>query len=176
MGRLAADTSVVASRKRVAVSPGKDDLAPYPVLFLTGVDDPAFDDAARAALRGFIARGGTLIVDNALGLATFDASSAELAAILPGAQLAPIPPYHPLFSAAVAVREAVYTPLVTHELPALKAPRLEGVSVDGELRVIYSPYDLQSGWAGADCPMTRGFAPETASALGLDLIVYALTH
>ena len=177
LGRVAADTSVATSRKRVAVVPGRDDLEPYPVLFMTGLDDPRFDDKARAALRAFIVRGGTLIVDNALGLGGFDAAfRRELASILPGSALQPIPPDHPLFSAAVPVREAIYTPLVTHEHPDLTAPRLEGLAVEGELRVIYSPYDLHAGWAGVECPMSRGFSPETASALGLDLIVYALTH
>jgi hypothetical protein len=177
LGRLARDTAVEASRKRVAVTPGKDDLSPYHVLFLAGLDDFHLTDEGRAALKAFLARGGTLVIDNGLGLSTFDAAvRRELAALLPGAQLAPIPNDHPLFSAAVPVREARYTPLVAKEKPDLKTPYLEGLTIDGDLRVIYSPYDLEAGWGGCEHALARGFDPTTATAIGLDLVVYALTH
>jgi hypothetical protein len=177
LGRVVRDTAVAASRKRVAVTPGKDDLGPFNLLFLTGLDDFHFTPEAQAALKQFIARGGTLVVDNGLGLSTFDAAARrELAALLPGAQLAPIPADHPLWQAAVPVREAQYTPVVAKEKPDLKAPYLEGIAIDGDLRVIYSPYDLESGWAGCEHPLARGFESATATAIGLDLVVYALTH
>jgi hypothetical protein len=177
LARLGADTSVNASRKRVAVTPGKDDLSGYNVLFLTGLDDFHFSQQAQQALRAFLARGGTLIIDDCLGLATFDtAVRRELAGLIPGGQLHPIPLDSQLFSSAVPVREAHYTPLVVKLHPELTTPYLEGMAVDGDLRVIYSPYDLQAGWGGCEHPLSRGYDPATATALGLDLVVYALTH
>ncbi len=177
LARLVADTSVVASMKRVAVTPGKDDLTPFTVLYLSGLDDFHFSAAAQAALRAFIARGGTLLVDDCLGLATFDrAARREIAALLPGASLTPIPLEHALFAAAVPVRTARLTPAAAKLHPGLTAPLLEGVAVDGDLRVIYSPLDIACGWAGCEHPLARGYEPATATALGIDLVVYGLTH
>ncbi len=177
LARLIADTSVQASRKRIALTPGRDDLSGCNVLFLTGLDDFHLDDRAQDPLRGFIARGGTLIIDNALGLSTFDlAVRREVAGLLPGARLQMIPGDHPLFSAAVPVREAHYTPMVAKLHPGLTAPAFEGVSVDGELRIIYTPFDLEGGWTSCEFPLARGYDPATATALGIDLTVYALTH
>ena len=177
LARLVVDTSVSASRKRVAVTPGTDDLAPYNILFLSGMDDFHFSPEAQNALRAFLARGGTLIIDDALGMATFDgAVRRELAGLIPGGQLRPIPLDSPLYSSAVPVHEAGYTPLVAKTHPELKTPYLEGMAVDGDLRVIYSPFDLQAGWSGCEHPLSRGYDPPTATALGIDLVVYALTH
>ncbi|MBA3709386.1 MAG: DUF4159 domain-containing protein, partial [Planctomycetes bacterium] len=177
LGRVCQDTALAASRKRVAVTPGKDDLSPFPVLFLTGLDDLHFSPEAVAALKQFLAANGTLIIDNGLGMATFDAAvRRELAGIIPGATLAPIPADHALYSTALPVREVQYTPLVAHEKPQLKQPYLEGISINGDLRVIYSPYDLEAGWGGCEHPMMRGYESAGATAIGIDLIVYAVTH
>ena len=75
-----------------------------------------------------------------------------------------------------AVPTVQYTPLVAREKPELKAPYLEGISIGGDLRIIYSPYDLHAGWSGCEHPMMRGLQPASATAIGLDLIVYAVTH
>jgi hypothetical protein len=177
LARLVADTSVQAAMKRVAVTPGKDDLTPFTILYLSGLDDFHFTPPAQAALRAFLSRGGTLLVDDCLGLATFDrAARREIAALLPGASLAPIPINHPLFAAAIPVREARLTPAAAKLHPGLAAPALEGVAVDGDLRVIYSPLDIACGWAGCEHPLARGYEPATATALGIDLVVYGLTH
>ena len=177
LGRVCQDTAVAASRKRVAVTPGKDDLSPYTVLYLTGLDDFHFSPEEQAALRGFLAGSGTIIIDNGLGLETFDlAARRELAALIPGAKLAPIPLDHPLYAASVPVRTVQYSPAVLREHPDLKIPVLEGISIAGDLRVIYSPYDLSSGWLGCEDPLAKTYSPVSATALGLDLMVYAVTH
>ena len=177
LGRVCQDTAVAASRKRVAVTPGKDDLSPYTVLYLTGLDDFHFSPEEQAALRGFLAGSGTIIIDNGLGLETFDlAARRELAALIPGAKLAPIPLDHPLYAASVPVRTVQYSPAVLREHPDLKVPMLEGISIAGDLRVIYSPYDLSSGWLGCEDPLAKTYSPVSATALGLDLMVYAVTH
>lgn len=177
LARLSSDTSVVANHRRVAVTPGVDDLAPFTVLYLTGLDDFHWSAAARQALTRFLARGGTLLVDNALGLATFDrAVRRELPSLLPGSRFTVLPPDHPLFSAAVPVRTARFTPALAKAHPDWSTPLVEGLAVDGEWRVLYSPIDLAGGWTGWEFPLSRGYDGPTATALGIDLVVYALTH
>jgi hypothetical protein len=175
--RVNQDLAVRASLKRVAVDPGSDDLGGRQVLFLTGLDEFVFSAAAVANLQRFLTGGGTLLVTNGLGLKTFDAAvRRELARILPESRLAPIPPDHPLFSAALPLATVRYTPAVVARHPELSAPVLEGIALGGDLRVIYSPYDLEAGWTGCEHPLCRGYESESATALGLNLVMYAATH
>ena len=171
-----------SSLKRVPVVPGKDDLSNFTFLYLTGLDDFKFDAAAIASLRNFLNAGGTLLVNNGLGLRTFDeAVRRELKAILPGAEMKVIAGDHPLFSAVHKVKEAVYTPAVQRLTPGKKlidekVPHLEGVTLNGDLKVIYSPFDLEAGWQGMEHPLAKAYEPECAMQLGMNIVMYSMTH
>jgi hypothetical protein len=175
--QLRQHTALRVSLKRIAVTPGKDDLSAYGFLYLSGLDDFVWDANAVAALKSFLARNGTLLINNGLGLGTFDrAVRRELPKLLPNAQLEPLPASHPVFSSVFPVRTAQYTPAVRSAKPNLATPYLEGIALNGDLRIIYSPYDLEAGWQGCDHPQARAFQPETAMQLGINLALYATTH
>ncbi len=174
---LRKDTSLRVSLKRVPVQPGQEDLSSFTFLYLAGLDDFHLEPAAVAALRRFLASGGTLLINNGLGLKTFDAAvRRELKKLLPDAPLSPLPATHPLFSTVNKITEAKYTPAALAERPGLKQPYLEGISLRGDLKVIYSPFDLEAGWQGMDHPLARAYEPESAMQLGVNLIMYAMTH
>jgi hypothetical protein len=175
--RLRQDTSVRVNLKRVAVVPGRDDISGFHCLYLTGLDDFRFDDKAVASLRGFLSTAGTLLISNGLGLRTFDAAvRRELKKVLPEAALMPLAADDPVYSTVFRITEARYTPRVVREKPDLKAPVLEGIVVNGDLRVIYSPYDLEAGWQGCEHPLARAYEPDTAMRLGVNIVMYAMTH
>jgi hypothetical protein len=44
------------------------------------------------------------------------------------------------------------------------------------LKVIYSPIDLEAGWEGLDHPLARAYQPDSAIKLGVNIIMYAMTH
>ena len=177
LGRLRQNSSLRVSLKRVSVRPGRDDLSPYSLLYLTGLDDFNLDDRGRAALRGFLRSSGTLFINNGLGLKSFDAVvRRELKKLLPEAQLVKIPANHPLFSALYKIGEVKYAPTVVKERPELKTPVLEGIEVDGDLRVIYSPYDMEAAWLGCDYPLARAYDSSSGTQLGMNLAIYAMTH
>ncbi len=173
---VSALTSATVKFKRVAVAPG-DDLAGVPFLYLTGHEDFRFSDAEAANLRGFLESGGFLLADACCGRKAFDtAFRREMRRILPDRALAPLSPDHPVFSCHLKVAGVTYTPLVARERPALTAPEMEGVEVDGVLRVLYSRYDLGNGWEGMDHPFTRGLSAADALKVGVNAIVYSMTH
>lgn len=175
--RLRQENTLRVSLKRQAVSPGKDDLSPYAFLYLEGLDTFAWDDAALAALRQFIAGGGTLVINNGLGLATFDAAArAEVAQLLPSSPLVTLAPDHPLFSAFKKVATSEYSSAVRKLFPDLSTPALEGIAVDGDLRVIYSRFDLAAAWLGCDYPLAQCYIGESGVELGLNVLFYAMTH
>ncbi len=175
--QLRQNTSLRVSLKRVPVQPGRDDLSPFTFLYLTGLDDFHWDAAAVEALKHFLGAGGTLLINNSLGLHTFDAAvRRELKKILPENELTPLPLSSPLFSSVFKISEADYTAAARAQKPDLTAPRLEGVSLHGDVKVIYSPFDLEAGWQGMDHPLAKAYAPDSALKLGINIVMYAMTH
>ena len=164
--------------KRVVVDPGKDDLSNLSFLYLTGLDDFHFSDNAVSALRGFLQRNGTLFINNGLGLSTFDvAVRRELARVLPGSKLEPIPLNRTPSSATLSPCRMRITlppwPCVTDNSTA---PKLEGITLGGDIRVIYSPIDLEAGWEPTEYPMAIAYRQDTAIPLGMNILMYAATH
>lgn len=175
--RMRQETSLNVSLKRLSVDPAHDELATYPFLYLEGLDDFAWDDAAVKAMRAFLERGGTLVISNGLGLSGFDAAvRRELGRVLPTRQLASIAADHPLFRAVRACREIQYTPAVLKRKAGMTKPALEGIEIDGDWRVIYSPYDLGAAWLGCDYPLAKAYEPQSGSELGMNVLFYAMTH
>lgn len=174
---LATETNIKITFRRRTVTLGKDDLQGVQFLYLSGCHDMTLSNKEVAALRGFLSRGGTLLVDNAQGLSLFDhAVRRELKKVLPGTELKPLPTGHEVFSTYYKIAKVHYTPAVRRLHPKLNAPRLEGIGVDGDLRVIYSRYDLGGGWQGSEHPQGKGYARLDALRLGVDLVAYAMTH
>ncbi len=174
---LRKDTSLRVSLKRVPVTPGKDDLSPFTFLYLTGLDDFHCDAEAVAALKLFLDRGGALLINNGLGLETFDhAVRRELKKVLPNGDLAPLPATHPVFSSIYRITEAKFTPAALAAKRDLKEPVLEGISLGGDVKIIYSPYDVEAGWEGLDYPLAKAYEPNSAMQLGVNIIMYLMTH
>jgi hypothetical protein len=177
LAKLRVATSLRVNLKRVVVDPSKDDLSNLSFLYLTGLDDFHLSDNAVAALRGFLQRNGTLFINNGLGLSTFDqAVRREMARVLPGAKLEPIPLSHPIFSNVVSVQKADYTPAVAMRYGQLQTPKLEGITLGGDIRVIYSPIDLEAGWEPTEYPLAIAYRQDTAIPLGMNILMYAATH
>ena len=178
LNRLRRETSIRLGVNRVAVDPASDNLAPYPFLYMTGLDDFSFPDDAVSALRSFIDGGGTILVNNGLGLSTFHhAATREIARLIPGAELRPLPPEHEIFQCLFKAIPARYTDSLLSIRPDLgSTPLLLGAEVSGELRVIYSPYDIEAGWLNTFYPLLRGYKNESAQQLGMNIIAYAITH
>ena len=177
--RLKAKSAIPVNVKRIPIDLEKEDPPEAPFLFLSGLAEFSVSPEARAKLRGFLDAGGLLVVNNGLGLTTFrQAFERELAELLPGVRLAPLPADHPVFSALVPIRNVEYTPALAaaagRELGG--RPLLLGVEVNGELKVIFSPYDMEGGWNDCDYPLSRGYEPASAFALGMNIITYAMTR
>lgn len=175
--RLRQNTSLRVNLKRVALTPGRDDLSQTSFLYLTGLDDFAFDDRALESLRAFLNGHGTLVINNALGMSVFDAAvRRELARLLPGAPLERVPVSHPLFHSVFDLADARFTFVPNGAESETAAPILEGIALNGDLRVIYSPFDMEMGWQGCEHPAARGYAPASAMQMGVNLAMYVMTH
>jgi hypothetical protein len=150
-----------------------------PFLYLTGTTDFTFTDQERANLRRFLTNGGVLFVEDGEGRPTFDtAFRKEIAQILPGHQLQPLPGNHTIFVepnrvTAVKIRSALSVKRDNKtELP----PELLGIELNNSLAVIYCPYDLSAGWERAPAPYALGYEPKDATNLGINILFYAVAH
>jgi hypothetical protein len=176
--KLRKNSSVRVNLQRRSIDPQTDDLSAYPFLYITGLDDFALSQKAVDNMRQYLHLGGILVANNGLGLSSFDiAFRRELAKVVPGAQLQEIPAGHKIFSSMVTIDKAAYTPAVSGDIRGGSArPVLLGVNVDGDLRVIYSPYDMEAGWLGVYYPLMKGYEPTSAQELGMNIITYSITH
>ena len=53
---------------------------------------------------------------------------------------------------------------------------LENAKYNNRLVIVYTKYDLGSGWNGEICSQIRGLEPQSALPLGANILVYALSH
>ena len=82
--RLEKDSAIPVTLKRVSVDLERDDTSAYPFLFFTGLDDFVLTAKQIRVLRRHVNQGGTLVINNGLGLATFQrAAKRELRRVFP---------------------------------------------------------------------------------------------
>jgi hypothetical protein len=165
--------------KRASVELSKADAFNHPMLYMTGHDDFTLSGEEAAALRTYLKAGGILVADACCGSRAFDAAfRREIAKVLAGAELKPVPATHEVYSAAgERLARVAYKPMVLKakgaeydELP------LEGINIGGTLAVIYSRWDLGCGWEGVDCPYCFGVEDADAVRLARSIVIYAMTH
>ncbi|MFQ6048555.1 MAG: DUF4159 domain-containing protein, partial [Phycisphaerae bacterium] len=174
---LRANSTVRVQFKRGLVSLSDDELFSYPVLYMTGLREFDLDDGQIQRLRSYLLSGGLLVADAACGMRAFDrAFRRQMRRVLPDRELQVLPVDHPLYSAAFEIVRVAYSPLARQELGGADRPMLEGITVDGSLRVIYSRYSLGNGWEQIEHPYNRGYVEADALRLGVNILVYGLTH
>ena len=146
---------------------------------MTGTTDFVLTEAEIAALRRFLNNGGVLLVEAGEGRQTFDAAfRAQIAKVLPGKTLTALPQGHEIFTkpmnaSVVKARSAL---AVRRDNQIEMAPELFGVEINGTLSVIYTPNDLSAGWEHALAPYALGYESKDATALGVNVLYYAVTH
>jgi len=176
---LQKQSSIPVNLKRVAVDVAKDDLSAYPFLYFTGLDDFKLSPKQVEALRTYVGDGGTLLINNALGLSEFhQAVMREMARVFPGKEISVLPVSHEIYGSLHKIDRVKYTPTLEKDKgEALKGrPVLYGMRIDGKLRVIYSRYDLEAGWNEIRYPQSRGYQSASAKKLGMNIIMYSMTH
>jgi len=179
--KLKQNSAIPVNLKRVAVDPAQDDLSAYPFLYMTGLDDFTLTDKAASKLKQFVEDGGTLVINNSLGLASFhQAVPRELERVFTGKKLTALATDHPIYKSLFKITTVDYSPVLRKSKGAelQDRPVLFGMSVGDEdnIRIIYSPYDLEAGWNEIYYPLVRGYMPDSAQRLGMNIIVYAMTH
>jgi hypothetical protein len=176
--RFARDHSTLEVKfKREHVLPHDPRIANYPVLYMTGHFDFSWNDEQATRLRHYLRAGGMLLADSCCGRLAFDRSFRQgLARVLPDHQLTPVPADHPLLHNHFEIDQVAYTPRAREDFGDLRTPRLEGITLDGRLAVVYSRFDLGNGWEQFPHPYSYGLESEDALEIGTNVLVHAVTH
>ncbi|MGH7145724.1 MAG: DUF4159 domain-containing protein [Planctomycetota bacterium] len=178
MKNVAASTTIDVKYKKVPVDLSQSTAFNHALLYMTGHHDFILKDAEIATLREFFRLGGVMIADACCGRLAFDgAFRREIARVLPGAKLAPLPPNHAIYTAGGhTISNVSYTPRLKAALPDLNTPCIEGITIGGATAIFYSKYDLGCGWEQIDHPYRLGYQDADALKLGTNMILYAMTH
>jgi len=154
-------------------------LAQHPILYMTGHYSFQLKPEEVEALRRHLQRGGFLLANACCGRQAFDTSFRTLVhQLFPDQPLERISADHPILAGRPGVPLAVirYRPSLLVEQPELSDVRLEGVTLDGRLVIVYSPYSLDCGMDGHKCFACRGIEHEDALKVAGNVLLYALSY
>jgi hypothetical protein len=143
----------------------------YPFLFATGHGVIKFSPEEKERLRAYLTGGGFLFINDSYGM---DKNiRKELAALFPERELTEVPFDHPIYH---SYYDFPAGPPKIHEHDYKPAQGF-GVIIDGRV-VVYYVYesDIGDGW---EDPQVHNDPPEKREAalrMGMNILVYALTH
>ena len=174
---VAAKTTLEVQFKKANVDLRKAEAFDYPILYMTGHDDFVLTDEEVAALRSYLRNGGILLADACCGRQQFDvAFRREIARVLPKHKLEPLALSHTLFSIQSKIGKVTYSGILRQNQPDMQTPQVEGISRGGVLSVIYSRFGLGTQWDGVERPFAKCYASQDGLRIGMNAIVYSMTH
>jgi hypothetical protein len=157
----------------------------YPILYMVEPGYLFLTEAERTGLREYLLAGGFLIVDDFWGSVEWRNFAAQIRQVLPEYRIADLPLDHPLFHVFYDLTEIVQVPNVglgraggrTWEKDGID-PAVKGISdEEGRLLVaIVWNSDLGDAWEWAEDPYYPIRFSNFAYQLGVNLIVYAMSH
>ena len=174
---LSENSTIKVDFKRTALDLSSSAIFEHPVLYMVGHREFTFSDAQISNLRRYLSQGGVMLAEACCGRREFDlAFRREIKRVFPEYRLKPIDPSNPIYSVNYKIRHVSLTPLAKQFFPDLKTPWLESIEINGRAAVIYSPLGMSSGWEGLSPPFSAGYDIADSLRLGVNIIVYIMTH
>lgn len=185
------------TRVRVSLDPhplpiSDPDLFKYPYIYAveTGRMELSLEEAAR--LREYLLRGGFWHCDDFWGLAQWNQFERQMRKVFPDREIEDLPMSHPIFHTVFDIDRVLQVPNVefgeaytrsggrtrTWEQPSDREPHVRGISDDNGRLMVLITYnsDLGDAWEWMDDPYYPQLFTGYAYRLGVNSIVYAMTH
>ncbi|MCL2649303.1 MAG: DUF4159 domain-containing protein [Phycisphaerales bacterium] len=158
------------------------DVGKYPLAHLTGTTKFAFTPEDAQAVRKYCDAGGLLFIDAAGGNADFVASAKDLIKqAYPDDALAALPPDHPIYTGAIADSARIdsidFRKFGNLRLQRrISIPSLEMLQSGNRIRILFSQWDICSGFLGTNTWGIIGYAPQSSEALGRNILLFAASQ
>ncbi len=170
-----------------------DELYNYPFIFMSDVGTVVLDHSEIECLRNYLLRGGFLLADDFWGEAAWSNWEAVMSEVFPPDEypIRDIPLSHEIFNIVFHVKEVPQVPSIQHWVRsngattsergwATAEPHFRGIwDKNGRLMVAMTHNtDIADGWEkeGESEEYFREFSVKKAYPLGINIVVYALTH
>lgn len=161
-------TSIMTSRRFRAVRLDSDELFRFPFVVMTGEGTFSLTAKERENLKKYVHSGGFLLASAGCSSEPWDTSFRKEMKLLFGAEsFAPIEMKHPIFSTVFNIKK----------LDAGKRPtkgKLEGVSYNGKLVIVYSADGLNDSSNSKGCCCCGGSELGNALQINANILAYAL--
>lgn len=157
----------------------------YPFVYAVEVGHWDLSEEEASGLREYLQRGGFLFCDDFWGSWEWENFQQNINRVLPGSRIVEVPLSHPIFHCYYDISEILQVPNVgnalygriTHEQDGY-VPHCRGIfDENGRLMVVISwNSDLGDAWEWADLPGYPARYSTYAYQMGINAIVYAMSH
>ena len=156
----------------------------YPFLYAAEVGYLELSSQEAEILLEYFKRGGFMVVDDFHGTLEWSNFQSQMHKVFPGGRIEDLPVSHPLFHCFFDIDELFQVPGVimfysgtTYEKDGYN-PHFRGVfDGDGQLKVMINfNSDLGDAWEWADVPFYPEKYSSAAYRLGINYIIYSMTH
>jgi len=178
-------TNISTAQETRTLAPTDPELFDYPFLYAVEVGHWSLSDEEAAALGEYLRRGGFLFCDDFWGSWEWANFEQNMRRTIPECNMVELPGDHPLFHSYYDIERVVQTPNVgnalerrtTHEQDGY-VPHCRGISdAKGRLMVVINfNTDLGDAWEWADLPGYPAKYSTYAYQVGINAIVYAMSH
>lgn len=171
----------------------------FPMLYVVEAGFASFSQSEADTLREYLLRGGFLLVDDFHGSYQWEEFERWMGQVFPDREIVDIPPSHEIFNVHFAIDEFIQIPGLralclnpgeTWELPIMKSsavresnssrqqPGWRGIlDDDGRVMAIINwNMDLGDAWEHADMEEYSALYTATAYRLGVNYVIYGMTH
>ena len=147
-----------------------------PVLYISEPGFWTIDDDGVANLREYLLKGGFLIFDDFEGEAQWGNMAAQMARVLPEQRFIEIDVRHPIFHSFFEMKTIDFPHPLVNVMPSYLA-MFEGNEATGRMMVLANyNNDLAEYWEWSSTGMFPVDVTNEAYKLGVNYIVYAMTH
>jgi hypothetical protein len=171
LATYARETQQNVRRQYAEVKLESDDLFKLPFVVLSGQEGFELSDKEKKNLKKYIDRGGFVLASAGCSNAAWARSFESVMAELYGKDaLTRLDTDHALFHTVYDIDH------VDVRRTGTRHP-VHGLSIDGRVRVVYSPLGLNdTGNAGGECCCCGGSEIKNARLINVNVLAYALTH
>ncbi len=169
--QLGKRANIKVAKDQVVVELSSKELFSYPFLYMTGHGRISLSDQEAKRLRFYLTHGGFLYADDDYGMDKYFRQ--EIKKVFPHKDLVELPFSHPIYHCHYDF---------PHGLPKIhkhngKPPQGLGIFWEGRLVVFYTyETNISDGWADSEVHKDPPEKREAAFRMGVNIIVYALTH